>query len=109
MVGRDWHAYHRHAKSRMVCATAVRQYARNIAHRPALKGHACQRIAGWTDTTGPEYTTMVAAPIPLFCYKQTHDTGFAPNPFHGHCPLTTCKAGMRRSKCVGDWIAGFTS
>jgi len=47
--------------------------------------------------------------IRLFCYKQTHDTGFAPNPFHGHCTLTTCKAGMRRSKRVGDWIAGFTS
>ncbi len=45
----------------------------------------------------------------LFSYKQTHDTGFAPNPFHGVCTLTTCKAGMRRSKRVGDWIAGFTS
>lgn len=45
----------------------------------------------------------------LFCYKQTHDTGFAPNPFHGRCTLTTCKAGMRRSKRVGDWVAGFTS
>jgi hypothetical protein len=45
----------------------------------------------------------------LFCYKQTHDTGFAPNPFHGHCTLATCKPGMRRSKRVGDWVAGFTS
>jgi len=45
----------------------------------------------------------------LFCYKQTHDTGFAPNPFHGFCTLATCKPQIRKSKRVGDWIAGFTS
>ncbi|MFN2287498.1 MAG: hypothetical protein ABR578_04110 [Chromatocurvus sp.] len=45
----------------------------------------------------------------LFTYKLTHDTGFAPNPFHGRLTLATCKPGIRRSKSVGDWIAGFTS
>lgn len=45
----------------------------------------------------------------LFAYKQTHDTGFAPNPFHGACTLATCKAGIRLTKRVGDWIAGYTS
>lgn len=45
----------------------------------------------------------------LFAYKQTHDTGFAPNPFHGVCTLATCKAYIRKHKQVGDWIAGFTS
>jgi hypothetical protein len=45
----------------------------------------------------------------LFSYKLKYDTGFAPNPFHGVCTLATCKSGMRRSKQVGDWIAGFTS
>ena len=50
-----------------------------------------------------------AAPIRLFAYKQTHDTGFAPNPFHGVCTLATCKPRIRLHKKVGDWIAGFTS
>jgi len=39
----------------------------------------------------------------------THDTGFAPNPFHGVLTLATCKPGIRRTKGVGDWIAGFSS
>ena len=45
----------------------------------------------------------------LFAYKMTHDTGFAPNPFWGLLTLATCKPEIRRSKRVGDWIAGFTS
>lgn len=45
----------------------------------------------------------------LFTYKQTHDTGFAPNPFHGVCTLATCKPKIRLHKKIGDWIAGFTS
>ena len=52
---------------------------------------------------------MPGPSLRLFCYKQTHDTGFAPNPFHGVCTLTTCKPGIRLSKRRGDWIAGFTS
>jgi hypothetical protein len=44
-------------------------------------------------------------------YKMTHDSGFAPNPFHGYLTLATCKPGIRRSgnRRIGDWIAGFTS
>ena len=45
----------------------------------------------------------------LFTYRITHDTGFAPNPFHGFLTLATCKPGIRRTKKVGDWIAGFAS
>ena len=45
----------------------------------------------------------------LFSYKMTHDSGFAPNPFWGVLTVATCKPGFRRSKRVGDWIAGFTS
>jgi hypothetical protein len=47
----------------------------------------------------------------LVSYKMTHDSGFAPNPFHGYLTLATCKPGIRRSgsRRVGDWIAGFTS
>lgn len=47
--------------------------------------------------------------IRLFCYKMTNDSGFAPNPFHGLLTLANCKPGIRRSKKIGDWIAGFTS
>jgi len=45
----------------------------------------------------------------FFSYKQTHDTGFAPNPFGGTLTLATCKPLIRKHKRVGDWIAGFTS
>lgn len=47
----------------------------------------------------------------LISYKMTHDSGFAPNPFHGYLTLATCKPGIRRagSRRIGDWIAGFTS
>ena len=45
----------------------------------------------------------------LFSYKMTHDTGFAPNPFHGVLTLATCKPGIRRTKKKDDWVAGFSS
>ena len=45
----------------------------------------------------------------LFTYKLTHDSGFAPNPFHDVLTLATCKPGIRRTKMKGDWIAGFSS
>ncbi len=48
----------------------------------------------------------------LFTYLMTHDTGFAPNPFHGTLTLATCKPGIRRTKGrLGndDWVAGFAS
>ncbi len=45
----------------------------------------------------------------LFSYKMTHDSGFAPNPFHGVLTLATCKPGIRRTKKPGDWVAGFSS
>src|ERR1035437_8833884 len=45
----------------------------------------------------------------LFAYLMTHDSGFAPNPFHGTLTLATCKPGIRRTKHVGDWVAGFAS
>lgn len=47
--------------------------------------------------------------IRLFSYKMINDSGFAPNPFHGFMTLANCKPGIRRSKKIGDWIAGFTS
>lgn len=45
----------------------------------------------------------------LFSYLMTHDSGFAPNPFHGTLTLATCKPGIRRTKREGDWVAGFAS
>jgi Nucleotide modification associated domain 2 len=45
----------------------------------------------------------------LFSYKMTHDTGFAPNPFHDILSLATCKPQIRLKKQKGHYIAGFTS
>lgn len=42
-------------------------------------------------------------------YKMTHDTGFAPNPFHGVLTLATCKPRIRAKQSVGEWVAGFAS
>ena len=45
----------------------------------------------------------------LYVYVVTHDTGFAPNPFHGFCTLATCKAPVRESAEIGDWVLGVGS
>lgn len=42
-------------------------------------------------------------------YKMTHDTGFAPNPFHGVLTLATCKPRIRENRKAGEWVAGFAS
>jgi hypothetical protein len=42
-------------------------------------------------------------------YKLTHDSGFAPNPFHGVLTLATCMVKIRSSRQRGDWVAGFAS
>lgn len=42
----------------------------------------------------------------LFIYVVDRDLGFAPNPFHGYCTLATCKASLRNSARVNDWVMG---
>jgi len=45
----------------------------------------------------------------VFIYVVRRDYGFAPNPFYNICTLATCKPGIRKSACVGDWIFGIGS
>lgn len=45
----------------------------------------------------------------LYSYVVAHDTGVAPNPFHGFCTLAVCKPRIRRAAAVGDWIIGTGS
>lgn len=45
----------------------------------------------------------------LYTYRETYDTGFAPNPFHGVLTLANCKPAIRRTAEVGDWVAAFTA
>lgn len=45
----------------------------------------------------------------FICYRMTHDSGFAPNPFFDELTLATCKPAIRRTKIPGDWVAGFVS
>ncbi|MCA1971670.1 MAG: hypothetical protein LDL44_02440 [Caenispirillum sp.] len=45
----------------------------------------------------------------LFSYIVRYDLAFAPNPFHGFCPLGTCKAPMREQVSKGDWVVGTGS
>lgn len=44
----------------------------------------------------------------LYCYTMTHDTGFAPNPYHCVLTLATCKPLIRKYAKEGCWIAGWT-
>lgn len=44
----------------------------------------------------------------LYCYTMTHDTGFAPNPYHGVLTLATCKPMVRKYAQKGYWISGWT-
>lgn len=44
----------------------------------------------------------------LYCYTMTHDTGFAPNPYHGLLTLATCKPLIRKYAKEGYWISGWT-
>lgn len=45
----------------------------------------------------------------LFSYVVRYDSGFAPNPFYGHCTLATCKPTIRSAALIGDWIVGTGS
>ncbi len=43
-------------------------------------------------------------------YRMTHDSGFAPNPFHGFCTLAACTPNhMRANLGAGDVIVGVES
>lgn len=44
----------------------------------------------------------------LYCYTMTHDTGFAPNPYHNVLTLATCKPLIRKYAKEGYWLAGWT-
>lgn len=45
----------------------------------------------------------------VFSYVVVHDTGFAPNPFHGLLTLACCKPKIRRNARVGDIVVGLSS
>lgn len=45
----------------------------------------------------------------LYSYVLKHDTGFAPNPYHGFCTLACCKPRIRERAEIGDWIIGTGS
>ena len=45
----------------------------------------------------------------LRSYVVRYDSGFAPNPFWGHCTLATCKPQIRGSTQLNDWIVGTGS
>ncbi|HVS90468.1 MAG TPA: hypothetical protein VHE59_00450 [Mucilaginibacter sp.] len=47
--------------------------------------------------------------VRYFSYIVARDYGFAPNPFWKTCTLATCKAGIRKSAKVGDWVFGTGS
>ena len=45
----------------------------------------------------------------LLSYIVRYDSGFAPNPFYGHCTLATCKPRIRQHACINDWVVGTGS
>jgi hypothetical protein len=45
----------------------------------------------------------------FFSYIVRHDSGFAPNPFHGYCTLAACKPKIRQAAEFGDWVVGLSA
>lgn len=45
----------------------------------------------------------------IHSYVVRYDSGFAPNPFYGHCTLATCKPNIRKGADIGDWVVGSGS
>ncbi|APG28859.1 hypothetical protein A7E78_14075 [Syntrophotalea acetylenivorans] len=45
----------------------------------------------------------------IYSYVLKHDSGFAPNPFHGFLTLATCKPAIRRNARAGDILFGTGS
>lgn len=48
-------------------------------------------------------------PCNLLAYIVRYDSGFAPNPFHRFCTLSTCKPRLRQNARVNDWVVGTAS
>jgi hypothetical protein len=46
--------------------------------------------------------------VRIYVYVLKHDSGFAPNPFHGWCTLACCKPAIRSKARPGDWVVGIT-
>ena len=53
-------------------------------------------------------TASMSIIVNVYSYIVSHDTGFAPNPFHGYCTLACCKPVIRRTASIGDWIIGLS-
>ena len=51
----------------------------------------------------------VSRAMRVFSYVVMHDSGFAPNPFHGHCTLACCKPKIRSQAKAGDIVIGLTT
>ena len=51
----------------------------------------------------------VSRAMRVFSYVVMHDSGFAPNPFHGHCTLACCKPKIRSQAKAGDIVVGLTT
>lgn len=47
--------------------------------------------------------------VRVYSYIVRHDTGFAPNPFHGICSLACCKSAIRATAKPGDVIVGLSA
>ena len=48
--------------------------------------------------------------VRLCSYVVVHDTGFAPNPFHGYCTLAACTPNHQGLRLrPGDWLLGNSS
>ena len=45
--------------------------------------------------------------VRLYSYVVAHDSGFAPNPFHGFCTLACCKPNIRKTAQAGDYVIGL--
>jgi hypothetical protein len=70
---------------------------------------AGRHVSPTTSQPVADFSVLPMVTSRVFSYIVAHDTGFAPNPFHGLLTLACCKPLIRRTAKAGDIIVGLTS
>jgi len=76
------------------------------AQRRGQPAGSRRRDSSGAEHQAPELLVMAAH---VFSCVVRRDSGFAPNPFEGHCTIATCEPQIRRIASVGDCVLGTGS
>jgi prevent-host-death family protein len=99
------------AKARGLVAMPLAEIEAEIAaHRPSRNGpqHSIARSHNVSQATLSRFGAVrEQVELKLYSHVITHDTGLAPNPFHGFCTSAVCTPSHKKAKLRnGDWLIG---